>query len=135
MMKVLVPVVDSLSHKYEIAPGFSESCSVCIIDASSNEVIWYKPASLSVDFFAMMEELKQTGVVSIITSTIQPMALKVLNQKGFKVYRSVGNDLHANLELFEMLCLPLIGYGEALNQIESFCGQSCATCKSVVCKN
>lgn len=134
-MKVLIPIVDSLSHKYEIAPGFSESCSVCIMDASSNEVIWYKPASLSVDFFAMMEELKQAGVESIITSSIQPMALKVLNQKGFKVYRSVGNDLHANLELFELLCLPLIGYGEALKEIGSLCAKSCASCKSVGCKN
>lgn len=134
-MKVFVPVIDSSSHRYEIAAGFSESGSVCIIDTADNRVIWYKPSGMPFNFNEMMEELKLNGVVNIITSTIQPMALKVLINKGFKVYRSVGTDLLANLELLKNLCLPLIGYEDALNEIQSSCGKSCNSCHSILCKN
>ena len=134
-MKVFVPVIDSASHRYEIAGGFSQSCSVCIYDTSDNHVTWYDPSGLPVDFSEILEELKLNGVVNVIATAMQPMALKVLSNGGFRVYRSVGNDLLTNLELLKMRCLPLYGYEEALSEVHSFCATSCDSCSSVMCQN
>jgi predicted Fe-Mo cluster-binding NifX family protein len=133
-MKVFVPVVDSSSHRYEIAGGFRASGSVCIFDTKDDHVTWYDANGVSLDYAELLNELKTNGVVHVITSTIQPMALKVFTSSGFTVYRSVGTDLLVNLELLKVRCLPLYGFEEALSETTG-CLTSCSSCESAMCKN
>ena len=133
-MKVFIPVIDSSRHRYKIADGFNESGAICIFDTKDNHVTWYESKGTSAGDAEMLEELKSSGVVNLITPTIQPMALKVFSDKGFAVYKSVGDDLMVNLELIKIRCLPLYGLEESMSNITP-CFSDCTSCEPSICHN
>jgi predicted Fe-Mo cluster-binding NifX family protein len=133
-MKVFIPVVDGQLNRYQIADGFSSSGSVCVYDTDENEVVWYQSAQEPVGQSTILEELRTSGVVHVITSSMAPMALKVFSDCGFTVFRSIGRDLMANIEFLKMACLPIYGLGDAFGAT-SGCKSTCSSCPSTVCKN
>jgi predicted Fe-Mo cluster-binding NifX family protein len=133
-MKVFIPVVDNQLNRYQIADGFSSSGSVCIFDTDDNAVTWYQSADEPVGQSTILDELKTSGVVNVITSSLPPMALKVFSDCGFTVFRSIGKDLMANIEFLKMERLPIYGLEDAFGDVAG-CKSKCSSCSSSVCKN
>ena len=133
-MKVVIPVVDKDSHKYSIAGGFNETSCLCVYDSLQNDLVWYDVASLSQNMNNLVPELKRRELVNVVTQGMQPMALNVLNNSGFTVYKAMGDSLMLNIELFNKECLPIFNMNLSFEGVKS-CGGGCSSCGSSDCKN
>ncbi|TCO07119.1 NifB/NifX family molybdenum-iron cluster-binding protein [Natronoflexus pectinivorans] len=134
-MKVFIPVIDSSRSRYTIANGFSDSGSICVFDTKDNHVTWYESTGNPAGYSEMLDELKSNGVFNVIASAVSPMALKVFSDKGFTVYKSVGNDLLVNLELLRIRCLPIYGMEECMSELTPTCFSNCSSCEPAICHN
>jgi len=133
-MKVVIPVIDKDAQRYTIADGFSETECICIYDTHDNDVVWLEKRSISQNMSELLPELARNHMTHIITRSVQPMALSVLTRSGFSVFKSVGDNLFLNLELFNRECLPIFNMNAAMLNASS-CGGACSTCRSADCKN
>ena len=77
----------------------------------------------------LLPALEREKVTAIITRQLQPMALKVLVNKGFEVYKADGNQLEDNLMLFNMNELAKFDMGAAM-EFATVCGGECDDCKT-----
>ncbi|ASB48217.1 hypothetical protein [Alkalitalea saponilacus] len=135
-MKVFIPVIDCSRNRYTIAENFETSGAICIFDIRDNLVTWYKSKGLSASYEEILEELKGDGVTKAIISSLQTPTINTFVNKGFHIYKSVGNDLRINLELLKIRCLPVFDYesAEELNEMSSFHSEF-ATYEPAICQN
>ena len=134
-MKIFIPVTDSIKKRYKIASGVNESGTVCIFNSDDNQLTWYEAKDNNSSFPDMLADLKSANITDIIINKVFPLALKILTNNGFTVYKSVGDDLITNLELFKMKCLPIYQMEEALTE-HSSCSRTCTSCaSSELCQN
>ena len=128
-MKVAIPVVDLNQNKNRIAGGLNVLGQICIFDSVKDESIWQKTLDLAADMGQLLPALESQNVSIIITRQVQPMALKVLVNKGFVVYKSIGDELEANIRfLSENVLIPFDMV--AAKEFAMVCGGECTVCET-----
>lgn len=128
-MKVAIPVVDLNQNKNRIAGGLNVLGQICIFDSVKDESIWQKTLDLASDMGQLLLALERQDVSIIITRQVQPMALKVLVNKGFVVYKSIGDELEANIRfLSENVLIPFDMV--AAKEFATVCGGECTVCET-----
>jgi predicted Fe-Mo cluster-binding NifX family protein len=128
-MKIAIPVINIDLQKNSIAGSLSVLGSLCIYDTAENWGKWIKTLDLAPNMGELLPALEREKVSAIITRQVQPMALKVLVNKGFKVYKSIGNQLNDNLMLFSENKLSQFDMDAAM-EFATICGGECDDCKT-----
>jgi len=128
-MKIAIPVVDLEENKNLISKGLTATGQICIHDNSTMESVWMKTAELAENMGELLPALEKRQVSVIITSKVQPMALKVLVNKGFYVYKSKGDRLEENILSFNRNELSIFNMDSAMVDA-IFCGGSCDICNT-----
>ena len=128
-MKIAIPVLNTDLQKMSIAPSLSVLGSLCIYDTTKNEGRWMKTLDLASNMGELLPALERENVSTIITRKLQPMALKVLANKGFCVFKAAGNRLEENIQLFGLNELAHFDM-EAAMQFATICGGECDDCKT-----
>ncbi len=128
-MKIAIPVVDLKNNRSRIAGGLNVLGNICIFDISKNESVWMKTLDLATDMGQLLPALERQNVSAIITRQVQPMALKVLVNKGFIVYKSIGDELEKNIRFLsdnELFPFDM----EAAKELATVCGGECTVCET-----
>jgi len=128
-MKIAIPVVDLDINKNIISGGLNSTGHICIYDDEANEAVWMSVLDLATNMGELLPTLEKKTVSGIITSRIQPLALKVLVNKGFHVYKSRGNLLDENILQFNRKELTLFNMENAIAEA-IICGGSCDVCNT-----
>ena len=128
-MKIAIPVINTDLQRNSIAGNLSVLGSLCIYDTAKNLGSWMKTLDLAPNMGELLPALEREKVTAIITRQLQPMALKVLVNKGFEVYKADGNQLEDNLMLFNMNELAKFDMGAAM-EFATVCGGECDDCKT-----
>lgn len=130
-MQVIIPVKDKVSDKMLVADGFHTTDIMCMYELETGKMEWLDAAELCQYTGNITDELKSRGVSSIITNEMSFMALGLFRDGGFTVWKSKGNDLVNNLELFKQGSLDLFSPNTAF---KSSCSGSCNSCETT-CEN
>ncbi|MDR3653761.1 MAG: hypothetical protein P4L34_12440 [Paludibacter sp.] len=128
-MKIAIPVIDNKLQKDRIAGGFSVIGYLCIYDTDKQEALWMKTIDLASNMGDLLPALERENISNIITRQIQPMALKVLANRGFNVFKSKGDMLDVNIHFFsknELIPFDM----DAAMEFASVCGGECNVCKT-----
>ncbi len=126
-MKIAIPVVDLNLHKNRIAGGLNVIGQICIYDLAKQEGVWMKTLDLAPNMGELLPAFERHEISTIITRQVQPMALKVLVNKGFVVYKSIGDELETNIEfLSENGLIPFDMEGAM--EFANACGGECNVC-------
>ncbi|MBV5284301.1 MAG: hypothetical protein JZU53_17905 [Paludibacter sp.] len=128
-MKIAIPVINTDIQKTSIAASLSVLGSLCIYDTIKNEGRWMKTMDLAPNMGELLPALEKECVSTIITRQLQPMALKVLVNKGFEVFKADGNRLEDNIQLYNLNELAHFDM-EAAMQFATICGGECDDCKT-----
>ena len=127
-MKIAIPVVDKELQSNRIAGSLSVIGCLCIYDTETHEGSWMKTLDLASNMGELLPALEQNNVSTIITRQVQPMALKVLVNKGFSVFRSKGDDLDINIRYLTNNELMPFNMDSAM-EFATICGGECGDCK------
>ena len=92
-MRIAIPVVDRELQRNRIAGGLNVIGYVCIYDTEIGEGRWMKTLDLAPNMGELLPAFEKENISTIISRQVQPMALKVLVNKGFSVYKSIGDKL------------------------------------------
>ena len=126
-MRIAIPVVDKELQKNRIAGGLNVIGYVCIYDTEIGEGRWMKTLDLAPNMGELLPALERENISTIISRQVQPMALKVLVNKGFSVYKSIGDKLDENIGL--LIMNELITFDmEAAMMNAAVCGGACEVC-------
>jgi len=128
-MRIVIPVVDLEENKNRISGGLNATGQICLYDSVTEEFLWLKISKLAENLGELLPALEQRDISVIITSKIQPMALKVLVNKGFKVYQSQGDLLQDNITYYHQKTLLRFNMESAMSDA-LICGGSCAVCST-----
>jgi len=128
-MKIAIPVVDEMLHKYEIAGSLNVIGSICIFDTDKKEGIWMKTLDLAPNMGELLPAFERETISAVITRQIHPMALQVLTNRGLSVYRSEGKQLDENINLFIDNHLNRFDM-EAAMRYAKVCGGECDSCNT-----
>ncbi len=128
-MNIAIPILDTESNSNTIASGLNVNGCICLYDCERNALRWMKTLDLAENMGELLPALEQKSVSAIITEKIHPMALKVLVNKGFEVYRSQGNELDLNIRLFNEKALIPFNM-EAAMDFATVCGGKCNSCET-----
>lgn len=132
IMKVALPIIDIASNRNVLASGLNANGSICLYDTVSKSGNWIKTTDLASNMGELLPALERLEISVIITIQIHPMALKVLANKGFEVYKAKGNLIEENIEYYQNKKLDLYSY-EAAMKLATVCGGECSTCSTDVC--
>lgn len=128
-MKIAIPVIDKELQCNQIAGSLTVIGSLCIYDTDLKNGSWMKTLDLAPNMGELLPAFEERKISTIITRQIHPMALEVLVNKGFEVYKSKGDELDFNIHLFENN--ELIPFDmEAAMQYATICGGECGDCKT-----
>jgi len=128
-MKIAIPVIDKELQSNHIASSFNVIGFICIYDTEIRVGRWMKTLELAPNMGELLPALEREKVSTVISRQVHPMALKVLVNKGFRVYKSFGNLLDENIGRF--LNNELIPFDmEAAMVNVADCGGSCAVCST-----
>ena len=128
-MKIAIPVIDKELQSNQIAGSFSVIGFICIYDTEIQVGRWMKTLELAPNMGELLPALERESVSTVISRQVQPMALKVLVNKGFRVYKSIGHLLDDNIGKF--INNELIPYDmEAAMANAAVCGGSCSVCST-----
>lgn len=130
-MKVIIPVTDNQAGKNNIAPRFHNAEYVCVYDCESNAFEWHKTKEVNKSGSNLGEELVNKQIFSVISLQMPAMALGVFIDNGLKVYKAVGTNVLANIELFRNNQLE--PYSTDESRMVSACNGSCGSCSSTSC--
>jgi predicted Fe-Mo cluster-binding NifX family protein len=133
-MKVIIPVINKDTQKYTIAEGLNDTECICVYDTLDNNIVWFEKTNITQATNELLPMLVRNEMMHVVTKGMQPLALNVLNRCGFTVYKSYGDDLMLNIELFNKECLPIFNMDHAMSEAQT-CGSKCSSCSSVNCKN
>lgn len=128
-MKIAIPVINTDIQKTSIAASLSVLGSLCIYDTIKNEGRWMRTMDLAPNMGELLPALEKESVSTIITRQLQPMALKVLVNKGFEVFKADGNRLEDNIQLYNLNELAHFDMDAAM-QFATLCGGECDDCKT-----
>jgi len=128
-MRIVIPVVDLEENKNLIFGGLNATGQICIYDTVTEEFFWIKTSNLAENMGELLPALEKQEISVIITTKIQPMALKVLVNKGFQVYKSDGIQLKENILQFNQNGLSIFDMESAMSD-SLLCGGSCAVCST-----
>ncbi len=126
-MKIAIPIVDTDLQKNSIAPNLSVLGSLCLYDSDKQSTHWMKTLDLAPNMGELLPALGVEKVSVIISQQVHPMALKVLVNNGFNVYRAIGRDVDANLQYWESGQLLQFNMESAMEFAE-VCGGACDSC-------
>ena len=128
-MKIAIPVVDTNLLRNRIAGSLNVIGFVCIYDTVIGEGRWMKTLDLAPNMGELLPALERENISTIISRQVQPMALKVLVNKGFSVYKSNGDMLDDNVGKLlknELLLFDM----EAAMANAAVCGGACEACST-----
>lgn len=125
--RVAIPVKNLDSGRNHIAKTLDANGHLCLYDKDTTELHWLKVSDLAANLGDLLPALEQQSVTEILSANMHPMALKVLVNKGFKVYRTHGSNLRYNLSLWKAERLPIFGM-QALMAEAQLCGGACDSC-------
>lgn len=128
-MKIAIPVVDKELLSNRIAGSLSVIGFLCIYDTEKNEGSWMKTLDLAPNMGELLPALERNNISTIITRQVQPMALKVLVNKGFSVFKSKGDELDINIRYLtnnELIAFNM----DAAMEFATICGGECGDCKT-----
>jgi predicted Fe-Mo cluster-binding NifX family protein len=128
-MKIAIPVIDKESQRNRIAGSLNVIGCLCIYDTDSCEGRWMKTLELALDMGQLLPALECENVSTVISCQVHPMALKVLVNKGFSVYKSIGDQLDENISLFLKNKLDPFDM-EAAMANAAVCGGACEVCST-----
>ena len=128
-MKIAIPVIDREMQSNRIASSLSVVGCLCIYDTDKHEGSWIKTLDLAPNMGELLPALERNNVFTIITKQLQPMALKVLVNKGFSVYKSIGDLLDLNISMFANDRLDPFDM-EAAMANATICGGACDSCNT-----
>lgn len=128
-MKIAIPVVDLNLHKNRIAGSLNVIGQLCIYDSDKQQGVWMKTLDLAPNIGELLPALERNEVSTIITRQVLPMALKVLVNKGFDVFKSKGDALEDNVKMFINNELNLFDMNAAMENA-TICGGECGDCKT-----
>ncbi|VBB44707.1 conserved hypothetical protein [uncultured Paludibacter sp.] len=131
-MRIAIPVVDTEDNRYSLAGGLNVNGYLYITDVGKNAGDFIKIKDLSVNLGDLLPALEKLFVKTIIIKQIHPMALKVLVNKGFTVYKAKGNKVDENILFFNEKQLNRYTYDEAM-ELANVCGDECTTCNTSTC--
>ena len=132
-MKVALPIIDITSNRNILASGLNVNGSICLYDLDSKSGSWIKTTDLAPNMGELLPALEALSISIIITHQIHPMALKILSNKGFDVYKAKGNLLEDNIQFYQSKTLDLYSH-EAAMELATVCGGECTTCSTDVCE-
>ena len=127
-MKIAIPVIDREMQSNRIASSLSVVGCLCIYDTDKHEGSWIKTLDLAPNMGELLPALERNNVFTIITKQLQPMALKVLVNKGFSVFKSKGDDLEINIRFLANNELSPFNMDSAM-EFATICGGECGDCK------
>jgi predicted Fe-Mo cluster-binding NifX family protein len=128
-MKIAIPVINKELQRNRIAGSLNVIGYLCIYDTIINEGRWMKTMELAPNMGELLPALERENVSVIISRQIQPMALKVLVNKGFSVYKSIGDLLDLNISMFANDRLDPFDM-EAAMANATICGGACDSCNT-----
>jgi len=131
-MNIAIPTQDTTSNKNKIASSLNVNGSICIYDLDSKSGSWIKTTDMASNMGELLPALRIMKISVIITQQIHPMALKILVNKGFEVYKAKGNILDENIDLLQHKKLELYSHDAAM-ELATVCGGECTTCSTDVC--
>ena len=126
-MKIAIPIVDTDLHKNSIAASLSVLGSLCLYDLEQQSASWMKTLDLAPNMGELLPALGAQKVSVIISQQVHPMALKVLVNSGFDVYKANGRDVDANLQFWESGQLLKFNMESAM-EFADVCGGACDSC-------
>ena len=126
-MRLAIPVIDQELQRNRIAGGLNVIGYVCIFDTESGEGRWMKTLDLAPNMGELLPALESENISTIISRQVQPMALKVLVNKGFRVYKSIGDLLDENIRMLIKNELVIFDM-EAAMANATVCGGACEVC-------
>lgn len=132
IMKVALPILDLALNRNILANSLNVNGSICLYDIDSKSGSWIKTTDLASNMGELLPALEALAISVIITRQIHPMALKILANKGFDVYKAKGNQLEENIHFYQSRKLDLYSH-EAAMELASVCGGECSTCSTDVC--
>jgi len=128
-MRIAIPVIDQEMQRNRIAGSLNVIGYICIYDTEIFEGRWMKTLELAPNMGELLPALERENVSTIISRQVQPMALKVLVNKGFRVFKSIGDLLDENVGL--LLKNKLITFDmEAAMLNAAVCGGACEACNT-----
>ena len=126
-MRIAIPVIDKELQRNRIAGSLNVIGYICIYDTVMQAGHWMKTLELAPNMGELLPALERENVSIIISRQVQPMALKVLVNKGFRVYKSIGDLLDENVG--KLLENKLITFDmEAAMVNAAVCGGACEGC-------
>lgn len=126
-MRIAIPVKNLDTGRNNIANTLDANGHLCLYDKETAELHWLKVSDLAANLGDLLPALEQQSVTEILSVNMHPMALKVLVNKGFHVYRTQGSNLRYNLSLWKAERLPKFGMNELLADAQ-LCGGVCDSC-------
>jgi len=132
-MKVALPIIDIELNRNILASGLNVNGSICLYDVDSKSGSWIKTTDLAPNMGELLPALEALSISIIITHQIHPMALKILANRGFEVYKAYGNELEENIQFYQNKKLNLYTH-EASMELATVCGGECTTCSTDVCE-
>jgi predicted Fe-Mo cluster-binding NifX family protein len=128
-MRIAIPVIDKELQRNRIAGSLSVIGYICIYDTVMQAGRWMKTLELAPNMGELLPALEKEKVSTIISRQVQPMALKVLVNKGFRVYKSIGDLLDENVG--KLLDNKLITFDmEAAMENAAVCQGACEACST-----
>ncbi len=132
-MNIAIPTQDTATNKNTIASSLHVNGSICLYNIDSKSGNWLKTNDLAPNMGELLPALEALAISVIITRQIHPMALKILVNKGFEVYKAVGNTLTENIDFYTNKKLDLYSHDAAM-ELATVCGGECTTCSTDVCE-
>ena len=132
-MIVALPIIDTVSNRNTLAAGLNANGSLCLYDVELKSGRWIKTSDLAPNMGELLPALEAQTISVIITRQIHPMALKILDNKGFVVYKAKGNVLEENIMMFQNKELQLYSHAASM-ELATICGGECTTCATDVCE-
>ena len=126
-MKIAIPIVDTDLQKKCIAASLSVLGSLCLYDSDKQRASCMRTLDLAPNMGELLPALSAEKVSVIISQQVHPMALKVLVNSGFDVYKANGRDVDANVHLWESGQLLKFNMESAMEFAE-VCGGACDSC-------
>lgn len=131
-MNIAIPILDTNIHSNNIAASLNVNGSLCLYDTASDLYKCMKINELADNMGDLLPALEAIAISVIITRQIHPMALKVLVNKGFEVYKAKGDVLDENIQYYKEQKLDLYSYETAM-ELATVCGGECTSCDTSVC--
>jgi len=126
-MRVAIPIIDNELQRNRIAVSLSVLGYICIFDTETQTGNCMKTMELAPDMGELLPALEREDVSVIISRQVQPMALKVLVNRGFRVFQSIGDLLDRNIGLLATDELDPFDMETAMANA-TVCGGACDIC-------